>query len=162
MHPTHGPHSSAARRGLTGLALFAAGVAVGSFALPAQGVGRQQVAASAPAPAERPTRYLEATVYLPLDDNRGRPFSAGEWDAALEGLIARFGGATLDRPLEGYWLDHAGRIQRDRVRPLIVSFPPHRLAEFRESLDALGRRLGQEALYVRYGEPNVEITPVGR
>jgi hypothetical protein len=151
---------SAARRGLTGLALFLGGVSLGSFALPAQGVGRHQVAE--PSPVERPARQLEATVYVPLDDNQGRPFSADEWDAALGGLIARFGGATLDRPLEGFWVAPDGRVQRDRVRPMIVSFPPHRLAEFRESLDALGRRLGQEAVYVRYGEPNVEVLPVGR
>jgi hypothetical protein len=118
----------------------------------------------APAPAaespDLPPRRLEATIYLPTVDNQGRPLGA-EWDDALALLTAEFDGATVGPPLEGCWQDGGGRLRREPVRPVTVSFGRDRLARFRAAADAVGRRLGQEAVYARYEEPRVELRPTG-
>jgi hypothetical protein len=105
-------------------------------------------------------RRLEATVYLPTVDNQGRPFEEARWQHALESLVAPFGGATLGQPQEGCWLDGRGRVCREPIRPVVVSFAPARLAEFRKAVHDVGKRLGQEAMYVRFEEPRVDVIPV--
>jgi hypothetical protein len=112
--------------------------------------------AGGPAP-----RCWEATVYLPLADNEGRSFAEAAWREALEGLVAPFGGATLGEPQDGCWVDPRGRVCRERVRPVVVSFAPDRLDEFRHAVRGAGTRLGQQAMYVRLEEPRVELVPVG-
>jgi hypothetical protein len=100
-------------------------------------------------------------VYLPLADSGGQPFSEEAWHGALELLVVRFGGATLGQPQEGCWLDASGRACREPVRPVVVSFSRERLNEFRHAVLAVGRRLGQEAMYVRFEEPRVQLISVG-
>jgi hypothetical protein len=105
----------------------------------------------------QPGRRLEATIFLPLDDNQQRPFPAQEWDAAISALVREFNGATLGPPQEGCFLNQKGELQRERVRPVIVSFKPGELERFRMVADGVGRRLGQEALYVRFEQPRVDL-----
>lgn len=112
------------------------------------------VAAADDAPA--PRRW-EATVYLPLADNQGQPFAETEWQQALGNFVAPFGGATLGQSLEGCWLDERGRLCREWVRPVVISFVPERLAEFRAAVHGIGKHLGQEAVYVRFEEPRVAL-----
>jgi hypothetical protein len=115
-----------------------------------------QVVAGAPA-----TPHWEATVFLPLADNEGQSFAESTWHEALTRLVTPFGGATLGEPQEGCWLDARGRMCRERVRAVVVSFAPDRLNEFRLAVHDVGRRLGQEAMYVRFEEPLVDLIPVG-
>jgi hypothetical protein len=110
----------------------------------------------APAP-----RRWEATVYLPLADNQGQPFGETEWQQALGNFVAPFGGATLGQSLEGCWLDERGRLCREWVRPVVISFVPERLAEFRAAVHGIGKHLGQEAVYVRFEEPRVALIRPG-
>jgi hypothetical protein len=107
-----------------------------------------------------PPRRWEATVYLPLRDNQGNEFTEEEKKAAIEVFIKRFGGATLAEKREGYWLDDNKLIQDDRIQLLIVSFEHHRLGEFREAVAEVGRRLGQESMYVRFEEPRIELIDI--
>jgi hypothetical protein len=44
---------------------------------------------------------VEATVYLTLADNTGRPFPEGLWDQALALLVTPFGGGDRRRPARG-------------------------------------------------------------
>ena len=44
---------------------------------------------------------------------------------------------------------------------MAISFAPQRLEEFRRAVYAAGRRLGQEAMYVRFEEPRIELIAVG-
>lgn len=104
-----------------------------------------------------PARRLEATVYLPMTDNHGRNVSDAVWDEALGLLVKDLGGATVGPPLDGYWRDDEGRLCREPVRPVIVSFEPSRLAQFRQTLKEVGRRLGQQVLYTRFEQPRVEL-----
>ena len=107
-----------------------------------------------------PPRRSEATVFLPLVDNDGRPVPEERWQEALGLLVTEFGGATLGAPVEGCWRDADGAIRREPVRPVVVSFEQDRLAHFRRTLQRVGRRLGQQVLYTRFSEPRVELTPV--
>lgn len=106
-------------------------------------------------------RCWEATVYLPLADNEGRSFAETTWHEALEGFVTAFGGATLGEPREGCWLGTRGRVCRERVRPVVISFAPERLGDFRRVVRDAGRRLGQEVMYVRFEEPRVDLISVG-
>lgn len=134
-----------------GLALFLAGVLAGVLGVFA---------------AERlnsrglPPRRIEATVFLPLVDNDDHPFPEETWRDVLGLFADGFGGATLGPEQEGCWRDDAGRLRREPVRPVVVSFEPEQLGRFRQTLDAAGSRLGQEAVYVRFEEPHVELRRV--
>jgi len=111
-------------------------------------------------PGGLPPRRYEATVFLPLVDNDGRPVPEEQWQEALGLLVTELGGATLGPPVEGCWRDADGAIRREPVRPVVVSFEQDRLASFRKTLQQVGRRLGQRVLYTRFSEPRVELTPV--
>jgi hypothetical protein len=104
-----------------------------------------------------PSRRYEATVFLPLVDNNKKPFSPATWQEVLSFFAKEFGGATLGAEQEGCWLDEAGELRREPVRPVVVSFEPQLLNRFRTTLDKAGRRLGQEAVYVRFETPHVEV-----
>jgi hypothetical protein len=101
--------------------------------------------------------HVEATVYLPLADNAGRSFPDATWDHALAGLVRPFGGATLGEPQEGCWVDDGGRLVRERVRPVVISFRPDELDRLRGAVRQLRRELAQEAVYVRLGDTRVEL-----
>jgi hypothetical protein len=136
-----------------GFFLFLLGVGVG-------GGGVWYRSARAPATSDGPPVRWEATVFLPVVANPDHPFTPQEWDDAVALLVKEFGGATLGTEVEGCWIDGQGRLQRERVRPVIVSFEPARLGDFRRVLDTVGRRLGQEALYTRFERPQVEVQTV--
>lgn len=99
----------------------------------------------------------EATVLLPLADNSGRAFPDATWDQALAGLVTPFGGGTLGEPQEGCWVDDRGRLVREWVRPVVISFPPADAETFRNALRRLRHDLAQEAVYVRYAEARIEL-----
>jgi hypothetical protein len=145
-------------RGLLVVSVLTAGIVVGRYAHP----HRDAVAGPADSPSAtgRPApRCWEAMVYLPLADNSGQPFTEDAWQEALAALVVPFGGATLGTPREGCWLDARGNVCREQVRPVVISFAPERLDEFRTAVRSVGRRLGQEAMYVRFEEPRVELIP---
>lgn len=130
--------------------LFGAGLLVGGFAIHLWHIHADN----------GPARHLEATVFLPLVDNHDQPLSPERWQAALKPLVANFGGATVGPPVEGFWHDSQGKLRREPVRPVVVSFAAARLVEFRRTLHDVGRELGQEAIYVRFEEPRIELLKV--
>jgi hypothetical protein len=136
---------------LRGLALFLAGLILG---------GTGVFFWTRPSEEGLPPRRWEATVYLPLADNDGKPFAEQDWDDALGILVAECGGATLGIKREGVWVDERKQTRRETVRAVIVSFPRDRLDSFRRALVEAGKRLGQQAMYVRLEEPRIEILTV--
>jgi len=116
--------------------------------------------APAPPPPGEPPRRWEATLYLPAAAHDRRPFSEEVWQGAVAVLVDRFGGATLAGEQEGWWLDREHRLRREPVRPVVVSFERHRLGEFRDLVREVGRRLGQDEMYVRLDEPRVEVLTI--
>ena len=93
-------------------------------------------------------------MLLPVYDNEGRRFGAGDFDRVRDELAEKFGGVTAFRlaPAEGVWRDDGGEPVRDRV--VIFEVMCERLdrgwwASYRTEL---ARRFRQEELVVRATE----------
>jgi hypothetical protein len=92
-------------------------------------------------------------LLLPLYDNEGRRFGAGEFDRVRDELTVRFGGVTAFRraPAEGVWKE-GGEVSHDRI--IIFEVMTERLerawwAEYRALLE---RRFRQEHIVARATE----------
>ena len=92
-------------------------------------------------------------ILLPLYDNEGRPFGAGELDRVSEELAARFGGVTAFRraPAEGVWRE-GGWESRDHVVVFEVMADGLERAWWRAYRGELERRVRQEKIVVRATE----------
>jgi hypothetical protein len=140
------------RSTLIGMVLLAVGMVLGAVGI----LLWQSVQEWAPGKETAPPRMYEATIYLPLQDNQGVEFHREEWLAAIEILIQDFGGGTLGARQEGFW-QSGEHIQREPVQLLTISFERERLGRFREKVREVGRRLGQDSVYVRFEEPRIEL-----
>lgn len=138
-------------RGLVAVVIFAVGAAVG-------GVGVWTWDHGLPSPP--PPRFWEATVFLPTHDNDGKPFPPERWHDAVDVIVLECGGATVGDPMEGAWADDSRKVQRETVRPVVVSFPRKNLPGFRKAATEAGRRLGQQVVYYRLEEPRIEMLTV--
>ena len=89
-------------------------------------------------------------ILLPLYDNEGRRFGAGEFDRVRDELAGRFGGVTAFRraPGEGVWLEGGGE-SRDRVVLFEVMAEVLDRAWWRAYREELERRFRQEKMIVR-------------
>jgi hypothetical protein len=116
--------------------------------------------ATAGPPEDLPSRSWEATVYLPVNDNEGKPYPPEQWDQAVGVLVRRFQGATVGPTRRGFWLGSGQRIQSEPVRLVVVGFDHRRLDDFRTAIREVGRRLGQDSIYVRLEEPRIELITV--
>src|SRR5215213_7418458 len=92
-------------------------------------------------------------IFLPLYDNEGRRFGAGEYDRVSEELAARFGGVTAFRrsPAEGVWRE-GGEESRDQVVVFEVMAEELNRAWWPEYRVELERRFRQEKMVVRATE----------
>jgi hypothetical protein len=92
-------------------------------------------------------------ILLPLYDNEGRRFGAGEFDRVRDELAARFGGVTSFRraPGEGVWRE-GGEESRDRVVIFEVMAGELDRAWWRGYREQLERRFRHEKMVVRASE----------
>jgi hypothetical protein len=92
-------------------------------------------------------------ILLPLYDNDGRRFGAGEFDRVSDELAERFGGVTAFRraPAEGVWRE-GGAESRDRVVIFEVMAEELDRAWWRDYRGELERRFRQEKIVVRASE----------
>jgi hypothetical protein len=92
-------------------------------------------------------------ILLPLYDNEGRRFEAGEFDRVSEELAGRFGGVTVFRraPGEGLWREGGGE-SHDRVVVFEVMAEGLDRAWWREYREGLERRFRQEKIVARATE----------
>ena len=89
-------------------------------------------------------------VLLPLADNEGRAFGAGEFNRVRDELAARFGGVTAFRraPGEGVWAE-GGEVSRDEVVIFEVMADALDRAWWAAYRGELERRFRQEKIVVR-------------
>jgi hypothetical protein len=90
---------------------------------------------------------------VPTRRNDGSAVRKRELDAVLDLFWQRFGGATIERGIEGHWVDMAnGRHYHEQSVRVTVNCPAERLAEAEALVLEIGRQLGQKAMYfdVRY------------
>ena len=89
----------------------------------------------------RPIRSID--IYLPLDDNAGRPIPESKYVALQQELLDRFGGVTSVQrqfPLQGVW-QSGPDVYHDRV--VIFSVMDFRNETQLECLRYLGRLKGR-------------------
>ena len=92
-------------------------------------------------------------ILLPLYDNEGRRFDAGEFDRVRDELAERFGGVTAFRrsPAEGVWRE-GGEESRDRIVIFEVMADSLEREWWREYREELERVFRQEKIVVRASE----------
>jgi hypothetical protein len=90
----------------------------------------------------RPIRSIE--IYLPLDDNDGRPIPESRYIALQQELLNRFGGVTSVQrqfPLQGIW-QSGTNVYHDRVVVLtVMDFRPETQLQCLRYLERLKGRL---------------------
>jgi hypothetical protein len=93
-------------------------------------------------------------ILLPLYDNEGRRFGAGDFDRVSEELAGRFGGVTAFRraPGEGVWRAGGSGESRDRVVVFEVMADELDRAWWRDYREDLERRFRQEKIVARATE----------
>jgi hypothetical protein len=89
-------------------------------------------------------------ILLPLYDNDGRRFGAGEFDRVRDELADHFGGVTAFRrsPAEGLWKED-GETSRDRVVIFEVMADSLERDWWREYRAELERRFQQDKIVAR-------------
>jgi hypothetical protein len=92
-------------------------------------------------------------ILLPLADNEGRAFGAGEFNRVRDELAARFGGVTAFRraPGEGVWAE-GGEVSRDKVVAFEVMAEALDRAWWAAYRGELERRFRQEKIVARATE----------
>ena len=92
---------------------------------------------------------------IPLTDNAGQPFDPQVFVEIKQTAERVFNGFTVLGVREG---SYQGQVESSLWVEVLV--PPHRIEEFRELVRAIGKELGQRAMYVEIPPPCAEIIPV--
>src|SRR5213593_1651883 len=93
---------------------------------------------------------MKFTTFIPTHFNDGTPVSDEELEAIQMELCCQFGGVTDEGLVKGMWLDESGALYRDTCRKVFVKCDASRLEEIRETVKAIGQRLGQKAMWVEF------------
>ncbi len=93
---------------------------------------------------------MKFTTFIPTHRNDGTPVSDAELDAIQMELAIHFGGATDEGLVKGMWLDEGGTLYRDTCRKLFVKCDDSRVDEVNGIVKAIGRRLGQKAMWIEF------------
>jgi hypothetical protein len=93
------------------------------------------------------------TTIIPKYRNDKTKVPGTELREILDGLVDQFGGMTTEGEIAGQWIDPKdGKRFNDKGVKVTVACDSERLGEAEEAVRAIGRRLGQKAMYfeVRY------------
>ncbi len=91
---------------------------------------------------------------LPLQYNDGREIEPEKLVKILQALDRQFGGYTPLGVSEGSW---GGQVEP--MQTIEVAVPPSRIAELEVFVRAVGRELGQHAMYFDAPAPSVRFLP---
>jgi hypothetical protein len=96
---------------------------------------------------------------LPTHHNDGSKVSRREQREILTQVRCSFGGYSLEGPFQGSWIADDGHEYTETSYRLEVLVPAERLAEAKEMCLAIGRQLGQRAIYfeVREGGEIIDL-----
>lgn len=91
---------------------------------------------------------MKFTTLIPVRRNDGTAVSRAEQRQIIADLFTTFGGVTIDGPIAGHWIDDRdGRHYQDDSLRVTVVCDNDRLREAEDAVLAIGRQLGQEAMY---------------
>ena len=94
-------------------------------------------------------------ILIPLADNDGREFPPEVFVEIKKAFDRQFGGYTVLGIVEGSWQGQVEQLLR-----IQVVVPKKRIKELRTVVIAIGRRLGQKAMYFNPQAPTAEIIPI--
>jgi hypothetical protein len=89
---------------------------------------------------------------IPTHRNDGSKISKRERRDILNVVRDTFGGYTLEGPFEGAWIADDGRVYQETSYRLEVLVAPERVSDARALFTAMGRQLGQRAVYFEVRE----------
>ena len=91
---------------------------------------------------------MKFTTLIPTTLNDGTPVDPAVIDATIQGWAIQFGGATVEGTCVGHWIDTAdGRHYQDTTIRVSVVCGNDEYAAAVEAVEAMGRMLGQKAVY---------------
>lgn len=91
---------------------------------------------------------IKVITMIPMFRNDGSEVSFGELEQIQRDLWVRFGGLTVEGIVTGHWVDDVdGRHYEDKNLKVAIAIDPERIGEMEEAVRAIGRQLGQEAMY---------------
>lgn len=92
---------------------------------------------------------LKITTLIPLRRNDGSKVSPAEVNEIVRGLWVMFHGVTREGKTRGDWIDPKdGRHYHDTCEKVVIETDRQRLVEITATIKAIGRRLGQKAMYM--------------
>lgn len=90
---------------------------------------------------------MQFITLLPLADNEGNRFGDKVLNRIVRDWSVRFGGATVERDVEGYWLDDEGTLHSDECWRVTVACEDDQYPVAVKAVLRAGRRLKQQAMY---------------
>lgn len=89
-------------------------------------------------------------VLMPVAYNDRAPVPDEVFDRLVRELSVKFGGCTFLPPAFGGWIDHDGKFQPEKHRPLVLDVLPDREEEFLDWVKRAGEELDQEVMLVMH------------
>lgn len=90
---------------------------------------------------------MKFITLVPTERNDGSAVSENEMRGILHEFPKRFGGATIEGPLEGHWISDGGVHYRDSVMRVTVICEIGLLEQARQLVTEIGRQLDQKVMY---------------
>lgn len=89
---------------------------------------------------------MKFITLVPLNRNDGSSVTKRERQEILSEFYKKFGGATIEGPVDGYWVD-GSEVYHDKLLRVTVICESSQLEEARELVIQIGHRLDQKAMY---------------
>ena len=89
---------------------------------------------------------MKFITLVPTERNDGTPVSENEMRDILHQFPIRFGGATIEGPVQGHWID-GDKHYRDSCLRVTVICDSGLLEQAKELVIQIGRQLDQKAMY---------------
>ena len=100
-----------------------------------------------------------ATTRIPTHRNDGSKISRRELREILDRVQRAFDGYSLDAPSDGAWIALDGKVYREKSQKLEVVVSKEDVDKARKLFMAIGKKLGQRAIYfeVREGGEIIDL-----
>ncbi|QDV49519.1 hypothetical protein [Gimesia fumaroli] len=100
----------------------------------------------------------EISTYLPLDYNDKTPVESHIIKGIIRDLTIKFGGCSVGSQGMGYWQDPKdGVIYDDRNVMVTIAVSEDQIDEAKSLITQIGKQLGQEAMYFKVTECQIDI-----
>lgn len=89
---------------------------------------------------------MKFITLIPTQRNDGSTVSQNEMQGILQTFWVEFGGATIEGPVEGHWIDN-GQHYQDWCMRVTVVCDSKQLDQAKRLVTQIGRQLDQKAMY---------------